>query len=199
MLIGHSWGAMYATWFINEYGDYGGRLQGAVLSEPGAFTKHQLEEFVADAEGSIDFLGEPLNDATWSRQFMSPVDHARADYLFALTASVTRSEHNDPNDPAPYWRRGAVVHDRLLELANDPGFDWTTHLANFHHEVLFLRGDRNTAASLAHQRKLSASYPEARIVTIKDVGHEMIWERPREYLSRVRDYFEQIGFAGVAP
>ena len=25
VFIGQSWGAMYATWFINEYGDYGGR------------------------------------------------------------------------------------------------------------------------------------------------------------------------------
>ena len=22
VFIGHSWGAMYATWFIHEYGDY---------------------------------------------------------------------------------------------------------------------------------------------------------------------------------
>jgi len=33
VVIGHSWGAMYATWFINEYGDYGGRVVGAVLSD----------------------------------------------------------------------------------------------------------------------------------------------------------------------
>ncbi len=26
VFIGQSWGAMYATWFINEHGDYGGRL-----------------------------------------------------------------------------------------------------------------------------------------------------------------------------
>lgn len=41
VLIGHSWGAMYATWFIDEHGDYGGRVRGAVLSEPGGFTKAQ--------------------------------------------------------------------------------------------------------------------------------------------------------------
>ena len=28
--IAQSWGAMYATWVINEYGDYGGRVKGAV-------------------------------------------------------------------------------------------------------------------------------------------------------------------------
>src|SRR5512138_3163429 len=28
IFLGHSWGAMYATWFINTYGDYGGRVRG---------------------------------------------------------------------------------------------------------------------------------------------------------------------------
>src|SRR5262245_51519075 len=36
VIIGHSWGAMYAAWFINEYGDYNGRLRGAILSDPAA-------------------------------------------------------------------------------------------------------------------------------------------------------------------
>ena len=48
VFIGHSWGAMYATWFVNEYGDYGGRIRGAILSEPGAFTKAQLDAASTD-------------------------------------------------------------------------------------------------------------------------------------------------------
>ncbi len=42
VLIGHSWGAMYATSFIDRYGTYGGRVRGAVLSEPGGLTKDQM-------------------------------------------------------------------------------------------------------------------------------------------------------------
>lgn len=199
VFIGHSWGAMYATWFINEYGDYGGRLRGAVLSEPGAFTKAQLDDFMTGLQGSIDLTGEQLNDVLWSGQFMSPEDHARADYLGALFAMRgAPSEQGDPENPRPFWRVGAVVSTALLDLVDEQGFDWTTHLRAFDHKVLFLRGDRNTVATLEHQQRLAASYPNAEIVTIADAGHEMIWERPDQYLVHARDYLRTIGFVGGA-
>ena len=86
VFVGHSWGAMYATWFINEHGDYGGRVRGAVLSEPGAYTSEQLESYFGRLFGSMDFLGEQVNDTAWKDQLMTPGDHARADYLWAITA-----------------------------------------------------------------------------------------------------------------
>jgi proline iminopeptidase len=199
VFIGHSWGAMYATWFINTYGDYGGRLRGAILSEPGGFNKRQLNAFIDRLIGSVAFTGEQLNDATWAGQFMSPSDHARADYLATLMAlHSVPSEHLDPANPRPMWRMGAVVSEAMLALADHQGFDWTTHLGAFAHKVLFLRGDLNAAATLAHQQELAGNYPDADIVTIPNVGHEMVWERPAEYLAHTRDYLQAIGFVGGA-
>jgi proline iminopeptidase len=195
VFIGHSWGAMYATWFINEYGDYGGRLRGAILSDPGAFTKPQLEAFMKRLVGSVDFIGEQLGDALWARQFMSPEEHASSDYITALFAFRSApAEHNA--GPKPFWRYGAVAAAKLPSLVEDANFDWTTHLDEFDNPVLFLRSELNTAATLAHQRELAASYPDAQVVTIEDVGHEMIWERPEEYLQHTRAYFDDIGFGG---
>jgi proline iminopeptidase len=199
VFIGQSWGAMYATWFINEYGDYGGRLRGAVLSEPGAFTDEQLDAFMDSIEGSIDFTGEQLNDVLWSRQFMSATDHARADYLAAiLSMTGPPNEHRDPAKRSPLWREGAVVGAALFKLAKTEGFDWTTRLRTFGHKVLFLRGDLNTAATLEHQQELASSYADAQIVTITGVGHDAVWERSEDYLARTRDYFQAIGFVGGA-
>ena len=31
-----------------------------------------------------------------------------------------------------------------------------------------------------------------------NVGHEMVWERPDEYLAHTRAYFQAIGFVGGA-
>jgi proline iminopeptidase len=200
VFLGHSWGAMYATWFINQYGDYGGRLRGAVLSDPGGFTKKQLDAFIDRYLSSIDLTGEQLNDGTWSRQFMSPADHARADYLAAvLSFRGAPSEHHDAQKPTPFWRAGAVVSAKMLSLAQEQGFDWTTHLSAFQHKVMFLRSELNTAATLEQQQELASSYADAEIVTMLNVGHEMVWERPDEYLAHIRDYLQQIGFAGVAP
>ncbi len=197
VLLGQSWGAMYATWFINQYGDYNGRLRGAVLTEPGAFTKPQLDEFIEKLMKSVELTGKQLNDATWSRQFISAHDHERADYLAMLMAyRAAPSERQDPNNPSPAWRQGAVVNASLLKLTDEQPFDWTTHLGAFATKVLFLRGSLNTVATLEHQKALAASYPQAEIVTIEGVGHAVIWERSQEYLSHVRAYFQSIGFIG---
>ena len=200
VFIGHSWGAMYATWFVNEYGDYGGRVRGAILSEPGAFTKQQLDAFLKKYIGSVGLTSEQLNDATWSAQFMSAADHARADYLSAvLSFGGAPAEHHDPRHPTPFWRPGAVVSAKMLTIAQDDGFDWTTHLAGFQHKVLFLRGSLNDAATLEQQQELARSYPDADVLTMANAGHEMVWEHPEEYLGHTRDYFQQIGFTAVTP
>jgi proline iminopeptidase len=194
VFIGHSWGAMYATAFIDRYGDYNGRIRGAILSEPGAFTDQQLREFLARLQGSVSLTGEQFNDALWAEQFMSAGDHERADYQAMQLAMLgVPSEHVDPKNPGPRWRVGAAVNARLLHIAETEGFDWTTHLSAFTHKVLFLRGDLNEAATLEQQQELAASYPDAAIETIVGVGHQMIWERTDEYLAHTRAYLREIG------
>jgi proline iminopeptidase len=193
--IAQSWGAMYATAFINEYGDYNGKIKGAILTEPGAFTDEQLRGFIDRLVGSVSLVGEPLNDAFWAQQFLSPDDHARADYQASLMAMHgAPAEHRDPKNPMPFWRTGAVVNKRMLSIAED-GFDWTTNLAAFPKKVLFLRGDLNEAATLEHQQELMSAYPNAEMKTITNVGHEMIWERTADYLIHARAYLREIGAA----
>lgn len=199
VFIGHSWGAMYATWFVNTYGDYRGRVRGAVLSDPGGFTQAQLDGFLSRYMAAYSLTGEAFNDIVWPSQFMSAGDHARADFLGKL-ASIegTPSEAEDPANPAPSWRYGAVVSKALTALGKKNGFDWTTHLRSFAPRVLFLRGDRDTAHTLASQQELAASFASAEIVTMADTGHEQVWERPEEYLAHTRAYLLSIGFAGGA-
>ena len=195
VFIGQSWGAMYVTAFINQYGDYNGRIKGAILTEPGAFTDKQLTAFIKRLMGSVSLVGEPVNDAFWAGQFLSPADHERADYQGSLMAlHGPPAEHRDPNNPTPMWRFGAVAHGKLLADAKK-GFDWTTNLDAFPHKVLFLRGDLNEAATLESQQELAASYPNAELKTIEDVGHHMIWERSDDYLTHARAYLREIGHA----
>ncbi len=195
VFIGHSWGAMYATWFIDTYGDYDGRIQGAVLSEPGAFTKKQLDQFIADSFGSLDFFSEELNDVTWAGQFLTAADHARADYQQLIMTSVSPPAlGDDPDNPAPSFRSGAVCYATLLDLVDKEGFDWTQNLHEFAPTVLFLRSDRDKAMPLSHQQELASNFASSEIITIEDSGHELIWERPDEYLAEVRAYLQRIAF-----
>jgi pimeloyl-ACP methyl ester carboxylesterase len=191
---------MYATWFINEYGDDNDRLRGAILSDPGAFTKKELDEFMDRYIGTVSLTGEQFNDALWSEQFLSADDHARADYLLmSMALRGVPAEHKDQAHLAPIWRLGAVVQASLFRLAEDSGFDWTTHLKAFPHKVLFLRSELDTATTLESQRHMAGYYADAEVVTLPGVGHEMIHEGPAQYLAHTRTYFQAIGFAGVAP
>lgn len=201
VFIGHSWGAMYATWFINQYGDYGGRLRGAVLSEPGGLTKAQLDAYMKRLYGGLDFLGAQVNDAAWIGQYMSATDHARADYMSMMMTGIGElpPARCNPDDPEPKWRSGAVATKAMNEIADRDGFDWTTNLKSFAPLVLFLRGDLNEANRLQDEQEMAAAYANAQMVTMRDVGHCMIWERPAEYVQHVRDYFQAIGFAGGLP
>jgi proline iminopeptidase len=200
VFLGHSWGAMYATWFVNEHGDYGGRVAGAVLSEPGAFTSGGLEDYLDQLLPPWSYTSEELNDVTWSDQFMSPSDHARADFMQAMKVFPgSPREHNDPNNPAPFWRSGAVVNAKLLEIGLDQGFDWTTRLGEFPHKVLFLRGELNENMPLAHQQELASHYASSEVVTVPGAGHEAIWEKQAEFLAHIRAYLAEIGVAPLLP
>jgi proline iminopeptidase len=195
VFIGQSWGAMYATAFIDRYGDYGGKIRGAILTDPGAFTLTQLEGFLKRYQGSLSPTSERFNDALWAEQFVSAADHERADYLGMLFAMRgVPAEHDDPRNPIPAWRYGAFVNSRLLHKAKE-GFDWTQNLSAFTHPVLFLRSELNTAATLELQEEEAASYPNATIQTIAGAGHHMIWQHSEEYLANARAYLREIGVA----
>ena len=154
--------------------------------------------FAFAAVASTAASAQELNDVTWADQFMSPNDQARADFMEAFkTLPNSPREHNDPNNPAPFWRKGAVVNERLLKLGLDQGFDWTTHLGQFPHKVLFLRGELNENMPLAHQEELASHYALSEVITVLGAGHEAIWEKQAEFLSRIRAYLAEIGVAPV--
>lgn len=191
----HSWGAMYATWFINTYGDYGGRVRGAILSEPGAFTLKGLKDYLSRQFPPWSFTSEELNDLAWADQVMSPDDHERADYMTAIAVLAgAPKEHNDPANPVPFWRKGDVARRRLMQLGLDEGFDWTTHLGDYPHKVLFLRGELNENLPLAQQQELASHYAMSEVITIPGTGHEVLWEKQEEFLGHVRAYLAEIGF-----
>ena len=56
ILIGHSWGAMLATAYINQYPD---KVDGVVLAEPGGFTWPQTEDYLSRSN-EIQFFSDFL-------------------------------------------------------------------------------------------------------------------------------------------
>ena len=174
ILLGHSWGAMLATAYINEYPN---AITGAILGEPGGFIWQDIMDYV-NRTRSFGYTSETLNDATYADQFLTgdEDEHAILDYKFALLASADGSEDSPIGNegPLPFWRHGAVVNQALFELGEEEEPDWTTNLFQYTTKVLFCYSERNEAYGPAHAQKVSSAYPNVDLQLINDAGHDFI-------------------------
>lgn len=173
-LLGHSWGAMLATAYINEHPD---RIDGAILAEPGGFTYAQMKEYL-DRAHSYPPLGETLNDVVYLDQFITAGnnDQEVLDYKLGLwMASDGAKDSPIGNEgPLPFWRAGEVVSDALFTIARRDGFDFTSGLGAYSTKVLFAYSQNNKAYGEAHAQKVSSAYTDVQLFRVDDAGHDML-------------------------
>jgi len=174
-LLGHSWGAMLATAYINSYPT---TINGVILAEPGGFTWDQTSDYIKRTKDLSPF-SENSNDALYPDQFFtgSENEHEILDYKLAVIASFDSREGNPLGIAGvyPFWRFGAVVQSALFDIAGKEGFDWTTNLSQYKTKVLFCYSELNKAYGLGHAQLLSSAYPNVQLEMIKGTGHEMFY------------------------
>ena len=174
-LLGHSWGAMLATAYINSYPT---AINGAVLAEPGGFTWDQTSDYVGRTKELSPF-DENSNDGFYPDQVLTGKEnqHEILDYKMALLAAFDTKEGNSIGNtgPYPFWRFGSVVQSALFEIASRDGFDWTTNLSQYKTKVLFCYSELNKAYGAAHAQLLSSAYPSVQIEMIHGTGHEILY------------------------
>ena len=190
ILIGHSWGGMYATAFINRYPE---RVAGAVLIEPGPLDGKTYDRVKS---GLVDFdvRREWLNDMAWSSEFLSADDHVRMDYAYALGDKVSHPKYNERmgTDAEPYWRWGAAAARYITEDGQDGHgrftYDFTDRLARFTGPVLFIAGERSEVLGPSLQNEQIHRYPNARLEVVPGAGHDVQWTDAPTVLAKVRAY-----------
>ena len=191
-LMGHSWGAMLATAYLNQNPT---EINGAILAEPGGLTWDQTTEYLSRSN-KIKLFSEALNDAVYPEQFFSGrSEHEILDYKASFFSSFENAPGNTIGNvgPYPFWRNGAVAFNALIDNAERNGIDFTTHLKQYHQKVLFLYSELNQAYQLAWAQKVSAPFPQVQLGEIKGAGHEMfhfawpnIMEKSLTYLKELK-------------
>lgn len=191
ILVGHSWGAMLATAYINQHP---GEVSGAVLMEPGGLTWHDTEEYIKRVQ-ALEVFDETSNDYVYLDQILTGDDDNRLDYKVAVQGAANYSKGNRLGDPGPvpFWRHGAVCNHAALEYARDHPFDFTTNLQQFTTKVLFLYSELNQAYGLTHAQHVSSAYPNVQLNEISATGHEIPyfgWDRvyplAKAYLNTIK-------------
>ena len=174
ILLGHSWGAMLATAYINQYPE---SITGAVLAEPGGFIWQDIIDYTSRSR-EFSFFSEGLNDVVYLEQFLSgkESDHAILDYKYDLWAVVGDSKDSPLGNEGhlPFWRSGAVNNKAFFDLGEKLKPNWTTNLNQFSIKVLFIYSENNKAYGLAHAQKVSSAYSSVELFKTNDAGHDML-------------------------
>ena len=189
LLIGESWGGMFATRYINEFPQ---RVAGAVLIEPGPLDGPTMERLEDDIAG-FSLGSEWVNDLVWNSQFLSPDDHARMDYERMLGVKDGQPRfHLDNVNPEVAWRQGAAANKYLMEDGQDRNgkfdYDFTTNLSAYTTPVLFMAGSLSEVLGESLQRQQVLQYPSAALQVVTGAGHDLAWVKAAEVLTHVRSY-----------
>lgn len=174
ILLGHSWGAMLATAYINQHPT---AIHGAILAEPGGFVWQDIKDYVKRTH-AYGFTSETLNDVVYLDQFITgdEDEHAILDYKFGLL-SFTDDAKDSPlgnEGPLPFWRGGAIVNRALFDLGEQEKPNWTTNLQQYPTKILFVYSEKNKAYGLEHARKVSSAYPNVQFERIEGAGHDLL-------------------------
>ena len=171
-LIGHSWGAMLATYFA---GHYPNEVQGLVVAEPGGLKWPDVMDYVEESL-SFKLWGELLNDASYFDQFVTGKEnqHEILDYKLAMLSSRNEITGDDYTQPGSYWRGGAVINAAMYEIGTDYEPDFSEGISQFEAPVLFLYSAENKAYPDAWAQRISSAYHTVNRVKVPGTGHDGI-------------------------
>ncbi|SFH05871.1 alpha/beta fold hydrolase [Pedobacter insulae] len=173
-LLGHSWGAILASIYINQYPT---TISGIVLAEPGGIIWQDIEDYIKRSR-TIKFSSELSNDLLYADQFLTGKDteHAILDYRYSLLQIVEGNKQSPTGDGASLasWRPGAIVNKALIDIGEKERPDWTKNLNQYKTKVLFVYSENNKAYGLSHAQKVSSAFPKVQLLKINGAGHNMI-------------------------
>ncbi len=189
-LLGHSWGAMLATAYVNAHP---GTISGLVLAEPGGFTWEDTKAYIERFK-TLHPLDETSNDFVYLDQFITGDNHRILDYKAGLQAAANFADGNETGVEGmePYWRFGAVCNKACLDYADEHGFDFTSHLGQFTTKVLFVYSEWNKAYGRTHAERVSSAYPNVQLEEIPGTGHEMTYFAWDRFYPLAKNYFNEV-------
>ncbi|HEX6701197.1 MAG TPA: alpha/beta fold hydrolase [Gaiellaceae bacterium] len=184
-LLGHSFGAIVATWHATELGT----AAAYVISGGGDAS----EPMMADVHASLEAMGEagkPIADS-WEQEQQVRTDE---ELIELLRVQMPFHFHGEP--PPGYGEDTVPTPDvlRYFARAGYGDFDYRPRLGQVHKPTLVLVGEHDRTTTPRAARALHDGIPGSELVVILDAGHMSFVEDPETYLDAVRGFLR--GVAG---
>jgi pimeloyl-ACP methyl ester carboxylesterase len=172
-LLGHSMGGKTAMLFATQYPDLVSKLIVADISPRFYPVHHQM---ILEGLSALNF------DIIKSR---GEADKALSEYItdFGIRQFLLKNL---------YWvekgKLGLRINLEVLKNEiNEVGEALPSH-ARFNKETLFLKGDRSEYISLEDETLIHNHFPKAKIVTIKNAGHWLHAENPKDFFNALIEF-----------
>jgi len=192
VLIGHSWGAMLATAYLGHRPD---AIVRAVLIEPGFLNADGLAAFErrrAALSRSPRVIWAGVLAGFRARGVLGDAEAASD----SIVGTVVHAFAGHPANPyhcadkpydAPDWRFGSRASDTFWRDPSAALGPISTGLA-YSGPVLILAGGCNDWTGPPLQTAHTALFPDARMVTIPEAGHDTVWDQPKGTLRAIRSF-----------
>ncbi len=198
-LIGHSFGGMLVSSYVGRHPE---KLAGVVLAEPGPLTSKMAEHDNFKFHVGAGFVFHVIGSWIDSRFYSGPDDHAREDYFQGKYLATYEGKGHPlagyfcDNKVTivglQHWRLGrrAWVKLRKTYPSGEEGlrFSFVEGVEVFDKEVLFLAGSCDVILGAEFQGEQMKYFPNAKLVVVEGVGHDMFAENPEASLAPVRTY-----------
>jgi len=176
-LLGHSFGAIIATYHATELGT----AAAYVISAGG----DSSEALAADVEASLDALGEDGKTiaASWENEKTVETEEQLKQLL------RDQMPFHFHGEPPPGYAEETVGSPAVLRHFASMGygaFDYRSKLKNVHKPTLVIVGEQDRTTTPRAARILHEGIPDSELVVIPDVGHMSFVEQPGPYLAAVR-------------
>jgi len=180
-LLGHSFGAIIATWHATEVGT----AAAYVVSGGG----DSSDELMRDVEASLEAMGEQGEAiaSSWEDEKTVQTDEELLELL------RTQMPFHFHGDPPPGYGDDTVGSPEVLRHFANAGygdFDYRPKLAAVATPTLMIVGEHDRTTTPRASRVLREGIPGSKLVIVPDAGHMSFVEQNELYLAQVREFLD---------
>ena len=183
-LLGHSFGAIIATWHATNVGS----AAGYVISGGG----DSSDKLMADVEDSLAALGEDGNAIAESWEWEQSVQ--TEEECAELMRIQTPFHFHGP--PPPDFAADTIYTPDVLRHFSSAGygdFDYAPDLPKVSKPTLVIVGQHDRTTTTRAARVLHEGIPGSEYVELENAGHMSMVEAQDAYLRAVREFLRRIG------
>ncbi len=177
VVIGHSFGAMVAQLYARDHSVKGVVLIGSLIKMRIDFLDYIIWYLPSLIWKPLFFSRNPLTERIYSKLYFSPSTPKKVFEEFA-------------EDNVDYLKRLPPHSYRYSKYFK--GYNAEPWLGRIRVPTLVIVGEDDKATPPEENKKISELIPNSRLIVVKNAGHMVIYEKPREVNKAIEDFIKEI-------